>query len=271
MAESSRRENAEIIAHVPQEGDLLLDPMLRVLGVVAQMLPLSSEIVVHDFRKLPKSIVWIHGTVTEREYGDPPTNLLLAHVARGAVNDLLNYNTTMPDGRVLTCSTLILRNSEGTPIGAVCFNNETSDLDHLRARARKLLRTTTAPHTDRSDGQGPNPPIQTTHTSTTPTTASENLETAEVFPQSVEDLSEALLNDAVSAVGVPVGRMKKRHKLQVIRNLNDRGFFLLRDGVELSAQRLNVTRFTIYNYMKEICGKRIESDGSHASPDSEEG
>ena len=46
--------------------------------------------------------------------------------------------------------------------------------------------------------------------------------------------------------------MQKRHKIAVVNDLKDRGFFMLKESVEMAAQALQVTRFTIYNYLNEL-------------------
>lgn len=48
--------------------------------------------------------------------------------------------------------------------------------------------------------------------------------------------------------------MKKHHKAAVVRELDEAGFFLIRDSVDHVAGRLDVTRYTIYNYLSEIRG-----------------
>lgn len=48
--------------------------------------------------------------------------------------------------------------------------------------------------------------------------------------------------------------MKKQHKAAVVRELDEAGFFLIRDSVEHVAGQLDVTRYTIYNYLTEVRG-----------------
>lgn len=72
---------------------------------------------------------------------------------------------------------------------------------------------------------------------------------SETFVKDVEELAELLISEAIRESGVPVDLMHKKHKLEVIRSLKSRGFF--RDGVEMIASALQVTRFTIYNYLNE--------------------
>ncbi|MET0134161.1 MAG: aminotransferase class V-fold PLP-dependent enzyme [Kibdelosporangium sp.] len=73
----------------------------------------------------------------------------------------------------------------------------------------------------------------------------------ETFPGDVDTLQRLLVERAVADVGVPVALMKKAHKSQVVKVLDDAGFFLIRDSVDYLAGLLSVTRYTIYNYLNE--------------------
>jgi predicted transcriptional regulator YheO len=49
--------------------------------------------------------------------------------------------------------------------------------------------------------------------------------------------------------------MRKEHKMQVVSELDRRGFFLIKQAAETAATALGVTRFTIYNYLNELGGE----------------
>jgi hypothetical protein len=68
----------------------------------------------------------------------------------------------------------------------------------------------------------------------------------------VADVADSVLEQAIAATGVPVSLMAKRHKLAVVADLKQRGFFNLRESAERAGRALGVTRYTIYNYLKEI-------------------
>ncbi len=53
---------------------------------------------------------------------------------------------------------------------------------------------------------------------------------------------------------MPVELMKKQHKAAVVRELDEAGYFLIKDAVDFLAAELKVTRYTIYNYLNEIRG-----------------
>ncbi|OXM55575.1 aminotransferase class V-fold PLP-dependent enzyme [Amycolatopsis alba] len=75
---------------------------------------------------------------------------------------------------------------------------------------------------------------------------------AETFPPDVDSLQRFLVGRAVTKAGIPVDLMKKRHKAAVVRELDEAGFFLIKDSVDHLAGELDVTRYTIYNYLNEI-------------------
>ncbi|MDT8916099.1 aminotransferase class V-fold PLP-dependent enzyme [Amycolatopsis sp. PS_44_ISF1] len=76
----------------------------------------------------------------------------------------------------------------------------------------------------------------------------------ETFPPDVDSLQRFLVTRAIGKAGIPVELMKKRHKAAVVRELDEAGFFLIKDAVDHLAGRLEVTRYTIYNYLNEIRG-----------------
>ncbi|WP_328444087.1 aminotransferase class V-fold PLP-dependent enzyme [Amycolatopsis sp. NBC_00438] len=74
----------------------------------------------------------------------------------------------------------------------------------------------------------------------------------ETFPPDVDSLQRFLVDRAIGKAGIPVDLMKKRHKAGVVRELDEAGYFLIKDAVDHLAGRLDVTRYTIYNYLNEI-------------------
>ncbi|CKI59469.1 aminotransferase class V-fold PLP-dependent enzyme [Mycolicibacterium smegmatis] len=86
------------------------------------------------------------------------------------------------------------------------------------------------------------------------TVAADAPEQPETFPRDIDSLQRFLIDRAIAKVGVPPAEMKKQHKAAVVRELDEAGFFLIRDSVEHVAGQLDVTRYTIYNYLTEVRG-----------------
>jgi len=208
----------------------IIDMLRSVVRTVQPIIPGTAEIVLHELAKLPESIVAIAGNVTGRSVGDPATDVLLEAVASGTSQDFLEgYSTVLPDGRTLTSSTTIFRNSMGIPVAALCVNADLGAWDRLRDLVSAM-----------TGGHAPGTPAATIDGS------------GEKFAHDVDELAQHLLEDTIARVGVPVDLMRKEHKLAVVARLRERGMFMLKDSVEIVATALGVTRFTIYNYLNEL-------------------
>ncbi|ALU73419.1 signal peptide protein (plasmid) [Rhodococcus erythropolis R138] len=205
----------------------VVDVLRELVGVLGATVPMG-EVILHDLGRLPNSIIAISGDLTQRSVGGPATNYLLQKVASGALENEIGYATFLPDGRALRSSTMIVRGASGTPVAALCINVEVSSWARVRAIATAMLG---------NDDSMPRP------VSRLPT---------EDFPRTVVELADHLMDRAIEDVLPPETKMKKTHRIAVVQILKTRGFFNIKEAVELVADRLNVSRFTIYNYLNEI-------------------
>ena len=71
---------------------------------------------------------------------------------------------------------------------------------------------------------------------------------------------EELLRECVSAVGKEPADMKKTDRMRIIRMLYKRRAFTYQKSVAIVAERLCVSRYTVYKYMHEI--EQAEAAGS---------
>lgn len=223
-----------------QENARIVEMLTSVIRVLEPIIPGTAEVVLHEIARLPESIVAIAGNVTGRSVGDPATDVLLEAIASGTSQDFLDgYATRLPDGRTLNSSTMIIRNSSGEPVVALCVNADLQAWDRLRDLVSAMSGTAMPA-----------------------TISSFNTGSGERFAHDVDELATHLIADTIERIGVPVGLMRKEHKLAVVARLRERGMFLLKDAVETVAAALEVTRFTIYNYLNEL-------DHDHESPTEE--
>jgi predicted transcriptional regulator YheO len=211
-----------------EEAAVILRTLAALVRPLAAVLPGECEVVLHELAKLPDSIVAIAGDLSGRPVGGPATDLLLRAGAQGTYHTAVGYRSRHPDGRELRSSTIIVRDSAGTAVAALCVNSDTRNWELLADLARSML------------------PAEPDGTATGQAAESENL------IRDVDDLATDLLARAITSVDVPVELMQKRHKVAVVADLKDRGFFMLKESVETAAQALGVTRFTVYNYLNEL-------------------
>jgi predicted transcriptional regulator YheO len=225
----------------------LIRDSLKTLGsivpLLAQAIGPQSEVILHDLTRLPNSIVAIGGNLTNRSVGGPINTFVLEIIRQGTSEDLLNYMTHMPDGRTFRSSTLFIHDEYGAANACLCINVDVSDLLQLRDA---LTALTTPEVLDGSDL------VETDVESDSSFAALTTTEKAETFPVTVDEVMVEAVRQAISAIDVPPDLMQKRHKLEVVRLLEERGLFLIRDAVDFVATALGVTRYTIYNYLNEL-------------------
>lgn len=226
-------------ADTNSERDRIIAILSSLVEPLGQALPASTEVVLHDLSQLPNSIVSVHGDVTGRRLGDPVTDLLLEHATVGDLDTMIGYRTTLPDGRAMRSTTIVIRDTSGEPVAALCLNSDLSVWQSLERTARSMIGANddAAPTAGSGDRYEP---------------ANGRNGSTEVFVRDVDELAAHLVHQAIREQGIPVALMKKEHKLAVVRSLKARGMFLLRNAVETIAASLQVTRFTIYNYLNEI-------------------
>ncbi len=206
-----------------------------VTEVVAQIIPglalalaPRTEVLLHDLTKFPNSIVAISNSLTGRSVGGPPTDLGMQVLANPVSDDMIGYRTRLESGLTLRSSSVFFRYSgTGRTVAALCMNADITDI----MRVQEVLATMSLP---------------------LPAAAAAAAEPRETFPSSVEMLTQGILADAMSSIGVGVDLMKKAHKKEVVRLLDERGFFTLRESVDIAAKGLGVSRYTVYNYLKEL-------------------
>ena len=64
-----------------------------------------------------------------------------------------------------------------------------------------------------------------------------------------------IINECISSVGVPVEKMGKYDRMRIIQMLYERNVFQMQKAVPYVAERLKISRYTVYNYLKELGGK----------------
>lgn len=211
-----------------QDAEQVLATLATLVEPLSRMLPADCEVVLHDLRLLPNSIVAIAGDMTGRSVGGPATDLLLRKATTGNIATTVGYETRLPDGRSLRSTTIVFRDDEGAAVAALCINTDVMIWKAVKAIAESML------------------PLES------PTGQQAAHPRGEEFFRDIDELAQHLLAEAIEACGAPVDLMQKRHKIAVVNDLKDRGFFMLKESVEIAAQALQVTRFTIYNYLNEL-------------------
>jgi predicted transcriptional regulator YheO len=215
----------------------------RLVQMLAAQFGRDSEIVLHDLTKeYEHTIVAIENNgITGRVVGDGGTNLGL-EVLRNPPNangDLFCYFNRTPDGRMLRSSTLYFRDAEGKVIGSLCINTDVTRMVELQ---NSLKEFTMMPM---------------------------NHEVEEVFANRVGDLFEYFIRQSEKVVHKPAAEMTKEDKIEVIRFLDNKGFFLITRSGDEVCKFLDISKYTLYKYLGIVRGKN--SDPEEENPNGSAG
>jgi predicted transcriptional regulator YheO len=206
---------------------LVLEGIRQILPGLASAIGPDCELVLHDFRDVRHSLIAIEGNITGRILGSPLTDLILQVIRKDDnPKDLLNYQSQTHNGHIIRSSTLFFRDLNGKVIGCMCVNRNLSGW----LVARNLLDEFCETYPLESDSV---------------------VEGNETFVQDVEELLMGTINEVIALEKKPVKYMDKSDKVRVVNELDARGIFLIRGSVKTVARALNVSRYTIYNYLDE--------------------
>jgi predicted transcriptional regulator YheO len=194
---------------------------LPVAEGIAKTFGSHCEVVLHDLTEVSSSIVAIfNGHVTGRETGSPMTDLGLAILRKGQDDNLLlNYPNKSIKGKKIKSSSIMIRDDEGKVVGCLCINIDLT----LLSLAGSIIEEMAAVEEEKEE---------------------------ESFPQSVTDLEKNMIASAIEKIGKPIALMEKQERMDFIRLLDEMGLFLIKGTVQNVAQMLDVSKYTIYNYIE---------------------
>ncbi|MCR4706356.1 MAG: helix-turn-helix transcriptional regulator [Clostridiales bacterium] len=189
---------------------------------IATMLGPNCETIVHDMTRPGHPILAIYnGAVTGREIGS--TADIFGDIgdydpSLYSNRDYQNQLVLTRDGRMIKSSTFNVSGSEfrfalGINIDITGFMRAQQTLSELTATSGDLQET---------------------------------------LMQDARSQLEELLRECVSAVGKDLSEMQKSDRMRVIRMLMKRRAFSYQKAVAIVAERLGVSRYTVYKYIHEM-------------------
>lgn len=227
---------------IQAERDAVINALRQVVPLLAAMAGPHLEVVLHDVSRPRDSVIAIaNGHISGRTVGSsvldgPRDDKGFAAATRvvapgGAVHSIVDdYETVTASGRRLKSASAIFRDAEGIPFATLCLNADVSAFQAMHGWLDQML----APLRQVSASAQVPPP--------SPGASEQQLDT----------LMQEIIGDAV-----PLAAMKKEQKIQAVCEMQRRGLFIVKGGVQRAAEALQVSRFTIYNYMEEIRRREI--------------
>lgn len=215
-----------------------LIPYVQIMRGLADIFGDGSEILMHDTSRLDSSLVACAGDrLTGRPLGSPMSAYGVELVTSGRLDGrgAYIYMTRTNDGSPIKCCVIPLRGTAGELIGLICVHLDATRASALLMAAEQFFRVT---DTDE--------------------------QVDEFFGAEPEEIFRVTMDELAASRGMPLNKLSKDEKIDVIRELMERGLFSVKGGVQRAARELGNSKFTIYAYMREVREKahRVERGGS---------
>lgn len=208
-----------------------LKPFIPLVDAITETFGKNCEVVLHDFSKPQKSIIKIaNGHVTGRDVGGPATDLILSLLERkeSKIDSLIGYSTKTKKGAELKSTTIFIKNNKNKIVGALCINIDITPYISIKNVFEELCCLS-----NRVNRKG-------------------EKEVPEKFESNVDNLINEFLEKSIKKIGKPVVHMTKEDNLQIMRDLKEKGLFLIKGAAKKVSKELNVSLATIYKYLEEI-------------------
>jgi predicted transcriptional regulator YheO len=228
---------------VTQPLDARMVALLPIVQGLAEMFGPDCEVVLHDLSRMPHSIVAIeNGHVTSRTTGNVPTDLMLKTL-RGADDDThdVRLYVSSSDGKILKSLAVTLRDEDGRAFAILGLNYDLSEV----VQTQRTLANFAA--------------VGRLGSEAVP-------EREEIFAGDIRDVVAGMITKILNEMGKKPGAMSREEKMEVVKRLEERGAFLVKRSAEQVAEALDLSRYTIFSYLKEIRrpngSGRTERDGA---------
>lgn len=183
----------------------------------------NCEVLLHDLSNLESSTYYVVGNVTNRKVGAPLTNLGLKLLKEKNSSNVLVYRNVTKDGKILKSVTVVVKDNN-KPIGFLCINFDITNLVSSKNLLSQLIEIN---ETQNSMGN-------------------------EVFLNNVNEILTFLVDSVIKNATEPISMMSKEDKLRIIKELSDKGVFLIKGAIEYVSKLLGVTKYTVYSYIGEV-------------------
>lgn len=202
--------------------DNVLDFLKRMADGISVMFGNNCEVVIHDMDNIESSILYITNEhVTQRKKGER-LNVLgtkdLDSLFKGT--DLINHQGVAKNNHLIKSSTFHIKGEDYH--FAFGINYDYTNLLMVQNTINDLVQV------------------------------GESIDVAVQEDTNLEGKLSTLFEEAVQHIGKPLPFMRKEDRVEMIRYLNDKGAFSIHRGIPFIAEKMNLSRYTIYNYLREI-------------------
>jgi predicted transcriptional regulator YheO len=216
---------------IKKDDETIINSLKDVVKGLAAFLGSDTEVVLHSLKDPTHSIVAIeNGHITGRTVGSA-----LTEAGKKIIKDInINkkpfigpYRSISPTGKILRSVTIPIKNKQEEIIGFLCINMEIGKFLQIDEIAKTFS-----------------------------TFSSEKIANGELEKTAdniqVEDLRKKIFEEVLVRSGAKGDIPTKERNKFVIEELYKKDFFKIKDSIDFVAQKLGISIFTVYNYLREL-------------------
>ncbi len=208
----------------------IIEALKPIVKGIALLVGSDCEVVLHSFKDMEHSVVAIeNGHITGRKIGSSVTDSgleIIEEILSKGKSIVGPYRGIAPNGRPLRSVTVPIRNKNGRLIGALCMNFDISKVINIKS----LIDSLTVFPDEK--------------------TVTDDIDKSSSL--SVEELMKEIFKEVLHATGAKGDLPPHERNRLIVKELYRRRFFQIKDAVDLVAKKLGISRFTIYNYIREL-------------------
>lgn len=205
------------------DDEVSLEFLDRMAKVISEMFGSNCEVCISDLSNPNDSVKAIYnGHVTGRKVGSPLSETSSKRVSESKGGEYINYRKTTHRNSKQIKSSTILANVKGKPY-SFCINYDSTDLENIKAQLSAFLFM----KEDKFD---------------------------EKIPKNNDEKSlvENIVDKELEKTGKRLQELTREERIVIMQNLKERGFFEMHKAIPILADKMGVSRYTIYNYLKRM-------------------
>lgn len=205
----------------------ILENYVAVANMIADTFGDHCEVILHDFSIPQNSVVYTrNNVVTNRQVGQSFTEYFVKEVllSRKFRDDVsANYIMKGAQGQTIKSSTVLIRDDGGKVIGSLCVNLDITYMKDLMDQFISMM--------------GIEEPTEKTE---------EEVAVLPNIQEIVDDIIEHTIGDQ------NMEELSRDQKIDLVRFMDDKGLFLIKGAADKVAERMNISKVTVYSYLDEI-------------------
>lgn len=214
------------IEHFSGERLRTVENLIRQSHMIADMFVPFVEVLIHDLTKDGFPVLAIFNPkISGRKLGDSTKVFGSLDSTEQMPNQVLTYQEVKPNGVKTRTSSMVYSDKEGVPFCAMSINFDTS---YIEQTVKSLMQFISF-----------DPPKEVSS------------KERKHFLAKREDIKNEVLKTMIY-LGISQQSISKKDKQDIVKQLYKGGHFNKRGIVSILSEELNLTRATIYNYVKQI-------------------